>query len=83
MRENQTDTATVELTDFDINVYHVGSTITVVADASSYDGVKAVSHTGTLVKLTDTRAYVRREGCKTARPFVRGQRFRYLLHANV
>lgn len=71
------------LTDSDINACHVGSTVTVVADASPYDGVKAVSYTGTLVKLTDNRAYVRREGCKTARPFVRGLRFRYLLHADV
>lgn len=82
MIENQTDTPRV-LTDSDINACHVGSTVTVVADASPYDGVKAVSYTGTLVKVTDTRAYVRREGCKTARPFVRGPRFRYLLHADV
>lgn len=81
--ETETDSTPREFTDSDINVYHVGSTVTVVADASPYDGVKAVSYTGTLVKLTDNRAYVRREGCGTARPFVRGQRFRYLLHADV
>lgn len=79
--ETATETTPEELTDLDITVHHVGSIVTVVADASPYDGIKAVNYTGTLVKLTRYRAYVRREGCRTARPFTRGPRFRYLLHA--
>ena len=80
MIENQVHTPDAELMPVMVeNLPHiVGDLVTVKRDAIPASGIKALEYTGTLVKVTGTRAYVRRAGCKTARPFVLGPSFRFL-----